>query len=169
MLRLTFPNISHKSAYIDFMDDWKKLDPSNDVPPVLFHRNNYEEFLEVIWEEDSENPWEWKVRATFYFLMDGFRIIGATQLRHSIDIPRLREYGGHVSYSIRPSEWRRWYATKMLNLVFDEARKLWINRIMMGCFDDNIASWKTMEKAGWILERYTKVDWKNARIYWFNL
>jgi hypothetical protein len=48
MLRLTFPNISHKSAYIDFMDDWKKLDPSNDVPPVLFHRNNYEEFLEVI-------------------------------------------------------------------------------------------------------------------------
>jgi predicted acetyltransferase len=151
------------------MDDWKQNSPSNDVPPVLFHRANYEEFLEVIDEENSENPWEWKVRATFYFLIENARIIGVIQLRHSIDIPRLREYGWHISYSVRPSEWKRWYATKMLELVFEKARELWIMRIMMGCFDDNIASWKTMEKAWGTLERYTEVEGKKARIYWVNL
>ena len=39
----------------------------------------------------------------------------------------------------------------------------------MGCFDDNIASWKTMEKVGGTLERYTEVEGKKARIYWVNL
>ncbi len=169
MLTLEFPNISHKSAYLNFMDDWKKHDPSNNVPPVLFNRANYEDFLDVIHEEDSENPWEWKVRATFYFLMENTKIIGATQLRHSIDIPRLREYGGHVSYSIRPSEWEKWYATKMLKLVFDKALEFNITEIMMGCFDDNIASWKTMEKVGCTLARYTVVEERKARIYWINL
>ncbi len=56
MLHLEFPNISHKEAYLNFMDDWKSNSPSNDVPPVLFHRTNYEEFLDVIDEENSENP-----------------------------------------------------------------------------------------------------------------
>lgn len=57
----------------------------------------------------------------------------------------------------------------MLKLVFDKALEFNITEIMMGCFDDNIASWKTMEKVGCTLARYTVVEERKARIYWINL
>jgi predicted acetyltransferase len=32
-------------------------------------------------------------------------IVGHIQIRHHIDHPNLREYGGHIGYAIVPWEW----------------------------------------------------------------
>lgn len=170
MLTLIFPNISHKSAYLDMLAEWKATEEFRQwhvSPGALFRRETYEEFLKIAKDDLTEN--HRGVPATLFFVMDGERILGGIQIRHSIDSPNLREYGGHIGYGIRPSERRKGYATEMLRLALIEARKLWLDRVMLGCYDDNIGSYKTIEKNGWIFERYTEVEGKKSRVYWITL
>jgi predicted acetyltransferase len=98
--------------------------------------------------------------------MDGEKILGWIQIRHHIEHPNLREYGGHIGYGIRPSERRKWYATEMLHLALIEAQKIGLDRVMLGCYDDNIGSIRAIEKNGGIFERYTEHEGKKSRRYW---
>jgi predicted acetyltransferase len=96
------------------------------------------------------------------------RILWAIQIRHSIDHPRLIEVGGHIGYGIRPSERGKWYATEMLRLWLLEAKKLWLEKVLITCHDDNIASAKVIENNGGAFERYAYRDEKKYRRYWVN-
>ncbi len=170
MLHLTFPNISHKSAYQDMLAEWKwsgEFEAGHVSPWALFRGGTYEEFLQLANDDLSENHRE--VPATLFFLMDGKIILGGIQIRHSIDHPNLREYGGHIGYGIRPSERRKGYATEMLRLALIEARKIWLDRVMLGCYDDNIGSIRTIEKNGGIFERYTNHEGKKSKVYWIDI
>lgn len=166
-LRLELPNISHKVAYLDMIEEWKNFETIPTSPRALFRGDTFEEFLRIAEADLTENH-RW-VPATLFFLMEWERILGGVQLRHSIDHPNLREFGGHIGYGIRPSERQKWYATEMLKLCLTEAQKLWLERVMIGCNDDNIGSKKTIEKNGGIFERYTEHDGKLSRVYWITL
>ncbi len=170
MLHLEFPNISHKEAYFDLMKEWKTSDEYKNghvSPWALFRGKNFEEFLQITQDDLTEkNQW---VPATLFFLMEVERILGAIQIRHSIKLPHLMEFGGHIGYGIRPSERQKWYATKMLELGLIEARKLWLDRVLLGCYDDNIGSIRTIEENHGIFERYTEYEWKKSRRYWIEL
>lgn len=171
MLQLEFPNISHKKAYKELMSEWKSHPEFlwwHISPGALFRGENFEEFLQIAQDDltDERNRW---VPATLFFLMDGERILGGIQIRHSIDLPHLREFGGHIGYGIRPSERRKWYATEMLRLALIESKKIWLDQVMLGCYDDNIGSIRTIEKNGGIFERYTEYEGKKSRRYWINL
>lgn len=170
MLRLEFPNISHKSAYLDMLAEWKwstEFEQWHVSPGALFRGNSFEEFLQIA-EDDITVNHRW-VPATLFFLMDGEQILGGIQIRHSIDSPLLRESWWHIGYGIRPSERRKWYATEMLRLALIEAQKLGLDRVMLGCNDDNVGSIRTIEKNGGIFERYTEHEGKKARVYWVGL
>ncbi|MBP9779510.1 GNAT family N-acetyltransferase, partial [Candidatus Gracilibacteria bacterium] len=83
--------------------------------------------------------------------------------------PHLMEFGGHIGYGIRPSERRKGYATKMLALGLIEAKKLGIERVLLGCSDDNPGSYKTIEANGGIFDRYTEFEGQKARRYWIEI
>lgn len=170
MLYLEFPNISHKSAYLDMLTEWKasgEFERWHVSPWALFHGNTFEEFLQITKDDLTENH-RW-VPATLFFLMNENRILWGIQIRHHIERPNLKEYGGHIGYGIRPSERKKWYATKMLRLALAEAQKLGLDQVMLGCYDDNIGSYKTIEKNGGIFERYTEYEGQKSRIYWITL
>lgn len=167
MLTLQFPNISHKEEYIKMIEEWWSQESIPTSPRALFRGENFEEFLEIAGNDLIGN--RLGVPATLFFLMDNSRILGGIQIRHHIEHPNLKEFGGHIGYGIRPSERRKWYARKMLELWLIEARKLWIERVLLGCYDDNIASAKTIESNGGIFERYNEHEWKKSRRYWIEL
>ena len=170
MLHLEFPNISHKSAYLDMLAEWKasgEFQSGHVSPGALFRGENFEEFLQMAEGDLTENH-RW-VPATLFFLMDGEQILWGIQIRHHIEHPNLKEYGGHIGYGIRPSDRKKWYATEMLRLALPEARKLGLDRVMLGCFDDNIGSIRTIEKNGGVFERYTEYEGKKSRRYWIEL
>lgn len=55
----------------------------------------------------------------------------------------------------------------MLELWLIEAKELWLNKILITCDIDNIASKKVIEKNWWVFERLTN-DWKMNR-FWIEL
>lgn len=105
-----------------------------------------------------------------YWLVCKNRIIGTCELRHRLT-EALRKCGGHSGYSVRPSERRKGYGTGMLGLVLQKAKALGIERVLVTCSDDNIASARVIEKNGGKLADKIPSEHRDAptRRYWIEL
>lgn len=98
------------------------------------------------------------------------RIVGMLDLRHRLN-ELLAEWGGHIGYSVRPDERRKGYAKWMLAHALPEAKKLGIDRVLVTCNDNNIASARTIEANGGVLENklYVERAKQTIRRYWIDL
>ena len=120
--------------------------------PSLAKADSYEEWIAHL-ENDLTNPGPGRVPATQYIGVreeDGL-VVGVIQLRHSLNEYLLKE-GGQIGYSVRPSERRKGYASTLLQLCLAEAKQLGIEKVLVTCDDDNIASAGVIEKAGGVLQ-----------------
>lgn len=168
MLKLEFPNESHKDTYLEMIQEWKNHEiPTS--PWKLFMWQTYEDFLRIVTEDLTNN--EYGVNSTLFFLVEDSKsaILWAIHIRHHIDHPILIEAGWHIWYGIRTSARWKWYAIEMLKLWLKEAKKLWIQKALITCDDDNIASAKIIEANGWVFERYAEGDGVKVRRYWINI
>ena len=80
------------------------------------------------------------VPATQFFACVDRRIVGMINLRHHIDHPILSVWGGHIGYSVRPTERGKGYATEMLRRVLEVARARGLAKVLVTCVADNAAS-----------------------------
>ena len=90
-----------------------------------------------------------RVPARTYFLVresDG-RIVGMINIRLTLN-DKLRRYGGHIGYSIRPTERGKGYNKINLYLALKVCEKYGIDSVFMDADLDNPASWRTMEALG---------------------
>lgn len=94
--------------------------------------------------------------------------IGETAIRHRLNEALLLR-GGHIGYCVRYQEWGKGYATEMLRLAQEEARKLGITKALVTCNDTNLASARVIEKNGFTLEDKVEVDGILSRRYWRTL
>jgi predicted acetyltransferase len=60
----------------------------------------------------------------------------------------LLNIGGNITYEIRPSERRKGYGKKMLELALIEAKERGLDKVLITCDEDNIASKKIIEANG---------------------
>ena len=84
---------------------------------------------------------------------DDNRVIGIAELRHRINHPILGTWGGHIGYSVRPSERRKGYGKIILRLILDACSKFGIHDVLLTCNEKNIASEKTIISVGGIYEK----------------
>ena len=95
-------------------------------------------------------------------------IVGRSSIRHSLT-PFLREVGGHVGYAVGPEHRRRGYATEILRQSLARLAALGVGRVLVTCDDDNIASARTIERCGGVLEDVRDVgEGTRKRRYWID-
>lgn len=89
-------------------------------------------------------------------------LVGYLALRHTLNA-WLLEQGGHIGYSVRPTRRRRGHASRALALAVQYAgAELALDRVLVICEDDNLASARTIERCGGVCE-----DVRNGhRRYW---
>ena len=91
------------------------------------------------------------VPETRYWLFVDGRPVGIGKLRHYLN-DSLKAIGGHIGYTIRPSERRKGYGNLILRELLREARKKGIKEALLTCDEDNLPSRKIMERNGGELE-----------------
>ena len=109
-----------------------------------------------------------RVHATYWWIVDDGNYLGAITLRHALN-EKLLDGGGHIGYGVRPSARGRGLATWALGQVVDRARKRGMDRVLITCDDVNVASAKTIEGNGGVLEDVRETWLGTTRRYWIEL
>ncbi len=98
------------------------------------------------------------------------KIIGSINIRWNLSLEML-EFGGHIGYGIRPTERKKGYNKINLYLGMIEAKKVGLDKVMLDCDVNNIASDKTLKALGGRLTR-TEIDPNDGiltNVYWFDV
>ena len=152
MERLYFeiPTIARKDDAIEYIREFRQYQSDiNGSGGLDVFTDNYEGWLEKLEGDSIQEPNEERVPARTFFLVreTDRRIVGMINIRLALN-ERLSHYGGHMGYSIRPTERRKGYnrINLYLGLKFCDAHG--IDKVFMDADLDNPASWKTMEALG---------------------
>ena len=154
------PGIERKEdalAYIREFHEYKSdINGSGGLDRYL---DDYEGWLEKLNADYTRVPDEERVPARTYFLVresDG-RIVGMINIRLAMN-ERLRNFGGHIGYSIRPTERGKGYNKINLYLALKVCDRYGIDTVLMDADLANPASWKTMEALGGVRVRTYEDD-----------
>lgn len=162
-LRLVVPDISRKDEALSYIQEFLDYGSEiNGVGSLDRYMNDYEGWLEKLEVDRTMEPNENRVPADTYFLVreSDDRIIGMINIRHCLN-ENLRLIGGHIGYSVRPTERRKGYNKVNLYLGLLRCQELGIDEVLMDCDADNLGSARTMQALGGRLVK----EWYEPNIY----
>ena len=108
------------------------------------------------------------VPQTMFWLIINGRPVGIAKLRHYLNDKLIKE-GGHIGYSIRPSERGRGYGNIILKEALVKAEEKGIIEVLITCDKNNPASAKTIIANGGVFENEVQEDGSITQRYWINL
>ena len=169
MIELRKPVANLISSYLESIEEmrqigeivWEGIIPKAGEDPLIFvERLNRAEMT----------PEPGLVAQTTYWAVSNNQVVGRIALRHQLT-EKLKEFGGHIGYEVRPSARRKGIATEMLRLLLQTPKSREIGRLLVTCAPDNTASNKAILANGGILERTAFVEaWhRDTNYYWIDL
>ncbi|MFD2470981.1 GNAT family N-acetyltransferase [Amycolatopsis silviterrae] len=105
--------------------------------------------------------------AVYRWLVEGGQVLGGIALRSGP--AEYVRWAGHIGFGIRPSARGRGLGSWALRQMLDEARSRGLSRVLLVCAAENLASAKTIEHAGGVLEELRQTDHGPVRRYWISL
>lgn len=174
-LKLVAPSINDKKSALEMLEEIKVADAG--LPwqysglANLEEANSYEEWVK---EKDNESKGidlkDGFVPCTTLFLkrISDNKICGSISIRHELN-KFLLDFGGHIGYSITPSERGKGYGKLQLKMGLEIAKRLDIEKCLITADVENVVSNKTIISEGGVLEN--TVMWKSDPLnrYWINL
>ena len=146
------PSMSRKEEALAYIDEFFEYSSEiNGVGGLHRYLADYEGWLKKLEEDYTRVPSEEKVPARTYFLIreSDSRIVGMINIRLALN-ENLKKFGGHIGYSIRPTERGKVYNKINLYLGLKICKEYGIDTVLMDADRDNPASWRTMEALGGI-------------------
>ncbi len=158
----------HEAAFADYRAEWGDVDV-----PGLFCKRDWDHATCVrklaAWSRGEDMASSWVPCTTSFLVEDGV-ILGNSNFRHSLT-DRLRRFGGHVGYAVRPSARRRGVATALLAEACEQARGRGLTRILVTCAPDNVGSVRSIESNGGVLSErfFHEGEQRDVNLYWIAL
>ncbi|MDP4088495.1 MAG: GNAT family N-acetyltransferase [Bacillota bacterium] len=172
-LRLIFPSREYGKKAFEYIKEFLEYNSEINGTGGLDRYEKYDDWLIKIKKDlDISNIPEGRVPANTYFFIrvSDDKIIGMINIRHKLNEFLFNE-GGHIGYSIRPTERKKGYATTMLKLGLQRCRELNIDKVLISCDKTNIASAKVIQNNNGILENevYSETFSEVIQRYWISL
>lgn len=171
-MKLVFPTLEYKEKATEYIREFyeynSEINGSGGLDRFL-RESTYEEWLAKIRKDiDIANVEKPRVPALTYFYVreEDDRIVGMINIRLALS-DFLREEGGHIGYSVRPTERRKHYATDMLKAGVEVLNTIGINEVLVSCDKENLASSGTILNNGGrlIKEKYSETFKEMIQMY----
>lgn len=137
---------------------------------LLGDYNTFSEWYKDVVNNSSEETVAdgWVPSTTLLGVDEDNNIVGMIDIRHRLN-DYLLEFAGHIGYSVRKIERRKGYATQMLAQAMEIAKDMGIEKVLITCAKDNVASAATIRKAGGVLENEVYEDDVLTQRYWIEI
>ena len=172
-LVLLRPTAEYVKQIMECKNEYLAADSSMDGCGPMRRTDDPMEYIEkCALEENPETCPDSLVPATQFMLVrkDNNKVLGFLQVRHEFN-DYLSKFGGHIGYSVRPSERRKGYAKVMLKMALPFCREIGLDKVLITCMDGNIGSEKTILANGGVYE-YTihePSENKDLKRFWIEL
>jgi len=151
-MKLLKPTNEYSKLIMEYREAFLHADEQPHGSSSLQNFDSLDEWFEkVSIQEVGENLQSNRVPSSQFLSVEKGELIGFVNIRHRLNQELLLE-SGHIGYSVHPNKRRQGYATKQLQLALDEAQKLGLQKVLITCDKVNIASAKTIQKVGGMLE-----------------
>lgn len=173
-IKLVLPSEEILAQVWDYRQECFEADSSMDGCGYLREAETPEQWLAHgrAYTDPATLP-EGKVIATQFLSVresDG-KLVGMLQVRHYLN-EYLRSFGGHIGYSVRPSERRKGYGKEQLRLCLAWCRQtLGLDRVLITCLPHNEGSRRTILSSGGVYENTLHEPDRNVDLerYWVTL
>ncbi len=168
-IKLIRPTAEMKELIMDYKTEFVTNGETVHGSALLGEYETFEEWYSDVVKNSSEETVAdgWVPSSTLLGVDENDRIVGMIDVRHRMN-DYLAAYAGHIGYSVRKSERRKGYATQMLAQALKTAKELGIERVLVTCDRDNIASAATIRKAGGMFESEVFEDGQPVHRYWID-
>jgi predicted acetyltransferase len=172
-LRLVDPAPEYADAFYDLVEDFRAAGEGERAPtqPNL-GRADVAAFMQRLADEARGIGLRpgYVAQNIYWLLREDGRLLGQSSLRHILT-PALEDIGGHIGYSVRPTERRKGYGTRILALTLKKARAMGLSRVLVTCNTDNVGSARIIQKNSGILASagISPQSGKRVSRYWITL
>ncbi len=173
MLKLIEPTMEYDQQIQAYRREFLQPGVSMDGGGQLIHCETTKQWLDLVEQYSHQEtvPAD-KVPASLYILIreEDNKMVGIIQIRHYLN-DYLRKYGGHIGYSVAPSERRKGNASRMLAMALEKCRQMGLDKVLITCREDNEGSRRTILKNGGVYEstEYEAQQGRYLQRYWIDL
>ena len=172
-MKLIEPTIEYDKQIRAYRKEFLDCGDSMDGTGALRRFENPQDWIEHLnsLKDPRTVPQGWVPATQYMFVREkDLKIVGMIQIRHFFNA-YLERYGGHIGYSVAPSERRKGYASQMLKMALVKCRELKIDKVLITCISGNEGSKRTILKNGGTYESivYESDEGVNLERYWIDL
>ena len=172
-LKLIEPTIEYAKEILSFRQEFLDCGDSIDGSGSLQEFDRVEDWLDEVerCKLRETAPPNWVPSTQFICIRESdCRLVGVIQIRHVLS-DYLRDYAGHIGYSVRPSERRKGYAAWMLSSVLPYCKSLSINDVLVSCLVDNEGSRRTILRNGGVYAETVREPREDVLLekYWIHI
>ncbi len=167
------PSILHEKEIIAYKQEMLDANSSVDGTGPLVRMSSIAQWLDFNKKQENKDTVSENLVVSEQFIYvrqsDG-KIVGMIHFRHYFN-DFLREYGGHIGYSVRPGERRKGYAKQMLADCLKVCKAQGLEDVMISCKQGNEGSKRTILANGGVYDRTVYCDRDNVYLerYWIHI
>lgn len=167
------PTMAYDAQIQAFRQDFLHRGGSMDGCGSLRRFDRTEDWLKQVEDcrREETTPPEWVPMSQFIYVREqDQKVVGVIQIRHRLNA-FLEQYGGHIGYSVCPSERRKGYAVQMLQQVLPYCSTLGLTRVLVCCVQGNEGSRRTILRCGGVYESTVYCPERDVYLqrYWIDL